>query len=651
MADAQAIIDNAQGFAADAAREANAALLEVRNAIIAAPFPSEFTASVDLEGLIESLATTAEELISDLVEASEFQEELAEPDGGPPIVDPLDDIPEASIQTEFGDAPGISTKGLFKTQLPGGFAEDPPTEPPGIDATFPPITEPTINSIGEPNLIKIGDDLNTYQVPTYQQINPFPIFNEEGPGTPPDPPERVLERYEEAYRRMVPEMKAFVDGCMQTFLDRFDVNHIAHMENLNDRIDQYLEGGSGFNEQVEQAIYDRGRGRVHAENRATEQTAWDQIAQKGYTMPQGALVREVRRSHGEAANRNGALAMDIVKLQGELEQKNLQFAMAQSIALRTSIRNASIQYATALLQVNRDALQYAQQFVDAVIKVYELQVTAWQSSIEYLRARISLYEARLRAALADVEIFKAEIEALGLITEVNKNKVEVFQQQIELEKTKVELFAEKIRVQSVEIGRRQALVSIYQGLVQSYSAKVQAKSAEFSAFSAAIDGDKAALQAQVAAIDGYRAKVEGISVANQAALTVSTAKAENNRAIVDKFRAEMDGFIQQYRANQIEFEGKVQIKDQEIRAFGVMAQNQISQRSLVTDYHKSIVQANAALVSAEAQAHVGTMNGRAAEATATVEGAASAAKTAASIATGALSAQNTLVQVADITQN
>ena len=650
MADATAIIDAAQGFAADAAQEANAALLEVQNAINAAGFAAEFETEVDFGSMLDSVGQVAEELIADLAEATVFEETLEKPTNPFPMIDPLGPINDPDIETSFGKAPGLSLIGLFETGVPAAFDEDPPTEPPGVSDTFPTIGPPTIDDLGPPNLIKIGDDLTEFEIPKYEQRNPFPIFDEKEPDAPPDPPEKVLEKYEAAYNRMIPQMKAFIDGCIDEFLAKFDPNHQAHMNNLNERIDLYLQGGSGFNAQVEQAIYDRGRGRVHVENRAAEQAAWDQIAAKGYSMPQGLLNAELRRSANDGANRNGQLAMDVVRLQGELEQKNLQFAVQQSIALRTATRNASIQYAAALLQINRDALTFAQQFVDVVVRVYELQVRAWQSSIEYLRARISLFEARLQAALADVQIFEAKIRALGVITEVNKAKVELYQQQVEVEKTKIELFAAKIQAQNVEIQRRLQLIEIFKGQVQGYSARVAAKDAEFQAYAAAINGDRAIVDAQIAKVTAYQAKVAGITAANEAKLSVSTAQAENNRAIVDKFRAEMDGWIQEYKANEIPFNAKLAINQQEIEAYAAMARNQVSQRGLILDYNRAIAEVNSAKANAEARAHLGTMQGKVGRAQATIEGATSAARTAAGIATGALSAQNTLVQVATVTQ-
>lgn len=70
-----------------------------------------------------------------------------------------------------------------------------------------------------------------------------------------------------AYRGMVPEMVSQVDGYVDAMLAKHNPQYHAQMARIEDQLTKFLQGGTGFNPAVENALYERSQGKNLAEAR------------------------------------------------------------------------------------------------------------------------------------------------------------------------------------------------------------------------------------------------------------------------------------------------------------------------------------------------------------------------------------------------
>lgn len=122
--------------------------------------------------------------------------------------------------------------------------------------------------------------------------------------------------------------------------------------------------------------------------------------------------------------------MDIALKQAELEQNNLQFAVSQSMQLRQMVIGASQQWAGNLVQLNAQALQFAQGVLQATVELYDIKVKIVQARVEIYRAEAQVYEYRLKAVLAAYDVFKSQVDALRAQVDVDVARVQAFTSQV-----------------------------------------------------------------------------------------------------------------------------------------------------------------------------------------------------------------------------
>lgn len=156
-------------------------------------------------------------------------------------------------------------------------------------------------------------------------------------------------------------------------------------------------------------------------------------ARWGFTLPTGALHSTLVQSRQAAADASARAAMDIAIKQAEIEQANLQFAVTQSANLRQVALQATQSWAGNLVQINGQALQFAQGVLQAAISLYDVRVKIVQLQVQLqvqiYQAEAEVYQHRLKAVLEVYEIYQAQIEGLKAQVSVDMAKVQAFEAQ------------------------------------------------------------------------------------------------------------------------------------------------------------------------------------------------------------------------------
>ena len=362
----------------------------------------------------------------------------------------------------------------------------------------------------------------------------------------------VTNVFDKAYNAALPVMRQNVDRQVEAFIERFAPGSSERLQALEEYLDGQLDGTNvGFDEEQEQALYDRARGRSRKAARDATNQSFHEVALRGFTLPTGVLLAGLDKGQQEEASKNAETAMDIVVKQADLMQKNTHFALQMAAELRTSVRNAGLQYAQTLVNVNGQAADYAKEMSNILVSAYKAERDYYQQFLNYMQTLSAQYELELKASLAQIDIYTAEMQGIKVESDVQRNQVAIYSEQINAEKLKISFYAEQLNAIAQEIKNRSLVLDIYRTDVQAYATKADAKKSEAAVYEAVVRGQEGELRAELAKLDGYKAEVDAYGARVNAYAAEVNAKVGANRSIVEAYKGEIQAYVAQADVTKI----------------------------------------------------------------------------------------------------
>lgn len=479
-----------------------------------------------------------------------------------------------------------------------------PPEPPGMDPEFDPITEidpgdtptdeskpPDINEITKPSVLRqftapkppIRTDFNLPSAPNY--LRPArPTFTEHDV---PDKPELLVPGFVAAPPGVTElpsldtdiqsvirasQQESFqtsfhsVEGYVDSFITKFGPDIKDQMQAISSRLSTYLAGGTGLVPAVENAIYERAKGKNNAEAMRVRDTTLADMASRGFTLPSGAMLSLLQQARQGAADNNARAASEIVVQQAELEQKNLQFAMNTLVALRSTIINASIAYFQNLIALNGQSLEYAKAVMSGLIEAYNIGVKRFGLLTDVFRSEITLYDARAKAATLALEMYRGELSALESAVNVDNSKVALYKSLVDA--STLEITAYKTQVEAVVslAGLEKMKLDLASLEVQSFGLEVQAKEAEWRGFTAEMQGEEAKVRRYATEIEAFKGRVSAFQAGIQAQSEVVKAQAETNQAKSMAAKSAVDVFMARIEAEKQQTSAELEVEKAKLAA-------------------------------------------------------------------------------------
>lgn len=380
--------------------------------------------------------------------------------------------------------------------------------------------------------------------------------------------------------------------------------------------DVIVNGGTGLNADVENAIWDRGRER-EARSRADALKDLDKMEEMGFALPPGVyldarlkittesdftnrgLSREILIKQAELAYQAGK---DMVTLAIQLESKNMDMANALEQRLfeatkyateaGVSIYNARVQAYAAFLDAYKTKVQIYTAQVQAqlaLVEVYKAEVQAESVKATINTSLVEQYKASIEAALSAVEIYKARIEGIRIKAEIEKTKVDIFGAQVQAYAQKINAYTAGVEGYRASLEAEKTKVSIYQSQVEAFSTKVGAAAKEIDARIAAYRGK---LDANTNLWEGYKAIIAGEASKAQAISSYNQSAASEYQAEVTAVTSYNETLTKQWQAG---IDQAQQVARIGIEAAKANAEMYITTRSLATDAAKVGAQVSAQL--------------------------------------------------------
>lgn len=520
----QQIIDDARGYAKTVQGQADVALKAAASAINGLGFsvigytPTAITDPKD--------TTVPEVPTLDRVEL-----QLDNPSAMAPV---FQDIP--AIQTEAAPQDETLAPELTLPTVPSSLTE--------FAGVIPAVR--TEFALPEAPVLTIPDApaISDHQIPTAPALV-LPEITAEKPRFEDKIPTDLIQTFEA-------QMKQRNDALTQDFSSKWEEwrkdfypDEDKHMGNIAEQLDRYFaQKGSGLEPMVEARIHNAALHRTGAEVRRARDSAFEEAASRGFTLPSGTILSAIQQARQGAVDVAGKSASDIAIAAAELEQKNIQFALTTVIALRENNLKTAFAFAQLWVSINQQALEYANTVKRLTIEAYEVAAKAFSQKLEAYKTEVQVYELHLRAAMTSIEIYNAEIKILETQTNVDRTKLDVYRARIDVLNAAQALYRSRVAAVVETAGLEKLKIDLFQSQVQAYQASVQAKSAEWQGYSAAIQGETAKTQmysAQISAynsrVTAYRAKVEAMSEVVRAAATTNQARSSQYVAQLEGYKA------------------------------------------------------------------------------------------------------------------
>jgi hypothetical protein len=316
--------------------------------------------------------------------------------------------------------------------------------------------------------------------------------------------------------------------------------------------DTIVNGGTGLDANVENAIWDRGRER-EAKSRSDALKDLDRMEEMGFALPPGVYVDARIKITTESDYVNRGTSREIMIKQAELAYQ----ATKDRLEIASSLEGKCMDYSNAVEQRLFEATKYA---TEAGIAIFNARVQAYAAYLDAYKTKIQIYEAQVRAQLALVDVYKAQIEAESVKATINTSLVESYKAQVEASLSAVEIY--KARIEGIRIK-----AEIEKVKVDIYGAQVQAYGAKINAYTAGVEGYRASIQAEGAKQEVYRSEVEAFSARVGAAAKEIDARIAAYRGRLDAYTALWEGY-------------KAQLSGEASKAQAVSSYNQ----SLSTEY-------------------------------------------------------------------
>lgn len=232
---------------------------------------------------------------------------------------------------------------------------------------------------------------------------------------------------------------------------------------LLDKIQAMItEGGTGLPPEVEQAIFDRAKGRQELDNARMYTEAEQYFSSRGFELPTGALASRLQEINIEIARNNSNLNNDILTAQAKLAQDNLHFVVQQGAATVIAMMESSIK---AVIDSNKGTIDV---FV-AGIEAYKTELSAVLGEID-AKTKIFMAEADVYKSISQVNM--ADITAQVEVAKIGLQEASI-RAELKLKEASIELDA-VLRLHQLQVNAMDAGSKVTSQIVASALSAVNA---------------------------------------------------------------------------------------------------------------------------------------------------------------------------------
>lgn len=355
-----------------------------------------------------------------------------------------------------------------------------------------------------------------------------------------------------------PDSSALVAPASQITFTPVKYND-ALIDQIKAQLSTMLTGTTGLPVSVEQAFFDRARGRQDAIAIKAKQEVREEFAAKGWSIPPGAMAARLDEITQNAQNQSSNLNRDAYINAQNIAIENLRFSVQESIALEQVLITSDIQYQDM-------ALRTQQLELDAAIKIFDAQVNLFNAREQAYAIDAQVYLDEIRGESLKLEQQRLALEQQRLIGELNAQDEALYEAQLRALEIKEQRY--KTQLEAVNLIREQDRLNLdlYRGQLQGRETEVRAWTAEWDGYKAGIESLVAKGQFYTSLVNGYSANINAVTSQNnnliqqkEMLVKMKELGIEGWKANLEYAQAQLTGEVARVQALQGLFDGQARI--------------------------------------------------------------------------------------------
>lgn len=346
-----------------------------------------------------------------------------------------------------------------------------------------------------------------------------------------------------------PEFTAIEPEAFEATVDLtpFTYEETAYTDSLLEKVVstllKRLDGGTGLNSTVEQAIWDRGKDRESSAAIIAERTLLVERAAQGFSRPTGSILSALTTITQNLQSKLIELSREVMIKQADLEQTNLREAIQQTMIIEATLIDQS-------LKINQRLFEAAKYTKEFFIEAYKVQMSRYQMLVEVYKTNVEIYSSKLQAEQFKLQVFSDQLKAENLKLDVNKQILDIYQSQLTANKIKSEIYQIFVSSISERLKGESLKLESYKAEVEAYSSLINAQTSLQQAYGESIKAESLKVNLEEIKAKVFSAKIEAYAAATKADTDKFTQQMSINEYQLKSFLAKSEAYIARAKMQQ-----------------------------------------------------------------------------------------------------
>lgn len=385
----------------------------------------------------------------------------------------------------------------------------------------------------------------------------------------PNPPNITLPDFEgeEPFIDVVPPGSLFV------------YNEGDYVSDIKDAVDSKLlsdiqNGGTGLAEDVEEAIWQRALAREEIKKEKIYNEAEDYFASRGWIIPPGALAGRLQEALSEMERADSQINYEVMIEQAKLAQNNTQFILT----LAVEHEKVKVGYVNAVADRAYNAAKFTQ---EAAVLVFNATVTKYNLDLDKYKTMASVYESRMKGALIEIERYKSLLEGVAIEASVQKQMIDIYTAQLGAIEIMSRLYSVEMEAARIKADIQRLIIEGYRSKVDAYTSNIGGITARYNAYQAQLAGEESKVRVYSEQVKAYDIEMRGAQTETQINIAEVGVTLEKNRMLIEQYKAEL-----------VEYNAKVQAAIGELDVIGKSYGYQIGAYNADVDFASKKIDAD-----------------------------------------------------------
>lgn len=337
------------------------------------------------------------------------------------------------------------------------------------------------------------------------------------------------------------------------------------LDTVKSRLADMTVNGLGLPPEVEQAIFERTRGREDAITLQAQQEAETGLAARGLRQPAGLLQRMLGRIAAESRQRTSGANRDLGIEVARINVDSVKTAIAQAVALEVALIGAN----TAN---NELALRGAQAEQQVAIDLFNSAVALHNAQWEGFKADAAVFESRIRALSEEINLYKAQVDAQKVIGDVNESLIRGLAERLRARQVLVDIYRANIEGARAKGEYNTQLLTQRRLRLETFSADVDAWTKQLQGYGIEVDAELSQLRGQEILANVYGRRVEAWRTIGSGYYEQAKLRIDAQIQQLERYRAQLQGALIDSQTQQAAAETKLRGYATDATVMGVQAQ-------------------------------------------------------------------------------